>query len=164
MNLFLKNFSQKIILLLFTFFGLYNFSLALLITEIQFDPSGTDTNREWLEVYNDSSASVNFSTYKFFESGVNHGLTAVGDANLAPGEYGIIVQDAAAFLADYPGSSAKLFKSSFSLSNSGESLSVKNSAGTILDTRDYSPATTGSGSGLSEQMEASVWGKGNPSP
>jgi hypothetical protein len=153
------------VLLLIILFLLQNFGCsALVISEIQFDPDGSDTNREWVEVYNDGATTVDFSTYKFFEAGVNHGLAAQEAKTLAPGEYAVVVQDYAAFVADYPSSTVKLFKSSFSLSNTGEALSIKNSASSVQDSYTYSPSTTGSGAGLSEQRVSGVWGKGVPTP
>ena len=64
----------------FFFLSLFVFSFHvayanILINEVMYDVEGTDTDREWIEVYNDGSESVDLSTYKLFEANTNHGLT-----------------------------------------------------------------------------------------
>lgn len=126
-----------------------NVSFALVISEVQFDPTGTDTDREWVEIFNDTNSSVDLTTYKFFENNTNHGIDILsGDKNMASGEYAVLVQDLNKFKTDYPNYSGKIFKSSFSLSNSGESLSLKDKDGNIVNTINYSPSATGAGNGL----------------
>lgn len=145
---------------------LFTFSIvnALKITEVQFDPSGTDTDREWAEVLNDGASVIDFSKYKFFEANVNHSITALSTATLESGEYAVVIQDAAKFFTDYPNFTGKAFTSSFSLSNTGEALAFKTSGGATADSYTYSPGTTGSGNGLSEQLVSGSWTKGTPSP
>ena len=36
-----------------------------IINEVMYDLEGTDTDREWIEVYNDGAESMNLATYKF---------------------------------------------------------------------------------------------------
>lgn len=146
------------------FLSLINIASALQITEVQFQPSGTESGREWVEVINDSAASIDFSKYKFFEANVNHGLTAVSTATLEPGEYAVVVQDSTKFFADFPNFTGKVFTSSFSLSNTGEALAFKNSSGGVAASYTYSPSTTGAGDGASEQLVSGTWTKGAPSP
>ena len=63
-------------------------SFALVISEIEFDPAGSDTDREWVEIFNETNNSIKFDDYKFFEESVNHGITSlVGDGNINSGEY-----------------------------------------------------------------------------
>lgn len=137
---------------------------ALKITEVQFDPSGTDTDREWVEVYNDGASAIDFSKYKFFEANVNHSLTALSVATLEAGEYAVVIQDAAKFFADYPNFTGKAFISSFSLSNTGEALAFKTASGAVADSYTYNPSASGAGNGLSEQLVNSVWTKGAATP
>ncbi|MEK7071654.1 MAG: lamin tail domain-containing protein, partial [Patescibacteria group bacterium] len=51
---------------------------ALVINEIMYDlKNGSDDGREWIEVYNNSDASVDLSTFKFFEADTNHKIVSV---------------------------------------------------------------------------------------
>jgi hypothetical protein len=55
----------------------------LSITEVMFDPVGTDTKHEWVEVKNDSAAAVDANTYKLTESGTNHKIAPFGGGTSA---------------------------------------------------------------------------------
>lgn len=155
---------KRFLLLISIFLASSYHALALKITEVQFDPSGPDTDREWVEVYNDGASAIDFSKYKFFEANVNHSLTALSVATLEAGEYAVVIQDAAKFFADYPNFIGKAFTSSFSLSNTGEALAFKTAAGAVADFYTYNPLTSGAGNGLSEQLVNDVWTKGAASP
>ena len=73
---------------------------ALMITEIMYDLPGSDSGNEWIEVYNNESVSVNLSGWKFYEAGVNHGLSLLnGTFVLDDGDYAIIVDDMDGFFA-----------------------------------------------------------------
>ena len=74
----------------------------VVISEIMYDlSSGSDTGREWVEVFNAGASSVHFTDWKFFEANTNHALSAVqGGESVASGAYAIIVDDATKFLAE----------------------------------------------------------------
>lgn len=100
-------------------------SAQVVISEIMYDVSGTDTDREWVEVFNAGASSVHFTDWKFFEANTNHGITSVqGGENLASGAYGIIADNPTKFLQDWPSYSGILFDSTFSLGNTGETLGI----------------------------------------
>ncbi len=97
----------------------------IVISEIMYDVSGTDTDREWVEVFNSGSASVHLTDWKFFEANTNHALATVqGGENLASGAYAVVADNPTKFLADNPGYSGLLFDSTFTLGNTGETLAV----------------------------------------
>jgi hypothetical protein len=155
----------KFVVLSTFFLSLINVSSALQITEVQFQPSGTESGREWVEIVNDSAISVDLSDYRFFESNSQHRLTAISSAILEPGEYAVVIQDVAKFFADFPNFTGKAFTSSFSLVNYGEPLAFRSSAGgPTVASYTYSPSTTGAGDGLSEQLVSGTWTKGALSP
>ena len=64
----------KLLVVLFLFYS-QSVIASVTINEIMYDPDGSDTNREWVELYNDGGSSVDLSAWKFVEAGVNHGLT-----------------------------------------------------------------------------------------
>ena len=74
----------------------------VVINEIMYDLEGTDTGREWIEIYNNTNTSVDLSTYKLFEANTNHALVVYeGNANISAGGYAIISSDPVKFKIDY---------------------------------------------------------------
>lgn len=135
------------------------------ITEIMYDLEVSDTDREWVEIFNDGTEQVDLTDWKFFEANTNHGLTSSGSMTLAPGAYAIIVQKVEAFTGDWPNISALVLDSSFSLNNeTGEMLEIRASDGSISDSVTYDPNVGGKGDGRSLQRVSGVWGAGTPTP
>ncbi len=138
---------------------------ALIISEIMYDLSGSDTNREWIEIYNDQGGAIDLTGWKFFEAGTNHGLNLVsGSISLNQGDYALIVKDPDVFLADHPNFNGTLLDSSFSLSNTGESLAMKDSSLNIVNEVNYSSSWGAAGNGNSLQYKADSWCEGSPTP
>jgi hypothetical protein len=130
-----------------------------------YDPSGTDTKHEWVEVCNTGSVSTDVSNYKLNESGTNHGLTLTrGSGNLAHQACAVLADDATTFLADYPSFSGNLFDTAFSLSNSGEALILRDSSLADVDGISYSSSQGGAGDGSSLHRSGSTFVGGSASP
>ncbi|MBI2128703.1 lamin tail domain-containing protein [Candidatus Woesearchaeota archaeon] len=99
----------------------------IVVNEIMYDYPGSDSNHEWIDIYNNGSEAVNLSGWKFREGGTDHSLTLNnGSYILNASEYAVIADDAATFLTDYFDFNSTLLDSSFDLSNSGEELLLKN--------------------------------------
>lgn len=127
-------------------------------TEVMYDPSGTDAGREWVEIHNTASDSVDISVLKLFEEGVNHGLkAAVGSGMLGAGQYAVIADDPTKFSADWPGYSGAVFDSSFSLKNGGEVL-VLRGKDADEDSFAFDPTLGAAGDGNSLQKQLSADG------
>lgn len=156
---------KKFLLFLINLIGISFYAHALIISEIMYDPQGSDTSREWIEVYNDTASDINLSTFKFFESGTNHGLVASqGGTTLSPNVYAVIADNPAKFLLDYPSFSGILFDSSFSLSNSGEFIVMKDGSGTQIDSVNYSTALGGNDDGSTLSFINNAWTRGQATP
>lgn len=152
-------------LFLFLFFFLATPVFAdVSISEIMYDLEGTDSGREWVEVYNDGSNSVDLSTWKFFENGSKHGLIPVGGGLLPAGGYAIIADNTNTFKTDWPAFSGLLFDSAFSLSNTGESLALVNSSGETVGNISYGSDMGATGDGNSLQYNGGSWIFGTPTP
>ncbi len=148
---------------------LYIFSILLIpftlsaqvkITEIMYDLEGSDSGREWIEICNSGNDSVDIDGWKFFENGSNHGLSLVdgyGDKTLLSGESAVIVSDDSKFLIDWPAFSGTLFDSSFSLSNTGELLEIRDTELATTDSYTYSSETGASGDGNTLTLSGDVW-------
>ena len=97
------------------------------ITEVMYDVEGTDSDREWIEVYNTTNAGIDFVQWNFVENDINHGISAE-DENMLPGRsYAVVADNPASFLQDFPDFSGIIFDSAFALSNSGEELALRTS-------------------------------------
>lgn len=119
------------------------------------------TGNEWIEISNNGEA-VDISLWKFFEGDTNHKLKSVqGGATIAGGAYAIIANDPVEFLKEYSGFTGILFDSSFSLLDVGETISIKSSDATTVDTVSY---TGIKGSKNSTQKINGVWREAAPTP
>jgi len=123
---------------------------AIVINEIMYNPDGTDTGREWIELYNNDSFDVDISEWKLYENDINHGLTiSQGDLVIPGNEYAVIADNCDNFLLDYPDFNGTIIDSAFSLSNLGELICIKDSSLTFVDCVDYSPTWGADGNGKS---------------
>ncbi len=152
-------------------FGMHAHAAAgLTITEIMYDPSGSDTNREWVEVYNGGFTSMDLAGHYFLTDGLSstkHSLVAQGANAIPAGAYALIVQDPTAFKADFPSYSGLMFDSSWSglTSSAGKTLAVVDAQGGVLDQVTYDPTIGGTNDGNSLQKDSSgTWKAAAPTP
>lgn len=122
------------------------------ITEIMYDPAGSDTKREWVEVYNSGTQDIDLSTWFFYEGNVFHKLTALKGSILGAGSYAIIVDSVAEVVAEYSDYTGLIFDSVFSLNNTGETISMANSQKEIVDTFTYNADMGANNNGQSLQI------------
>jgi hypothetical protein len=156
---------MKKLILLSLFLIIPLVSAEIVINEIMYNPDGPDDNHEWIEIYNDGSEDVNLTGWKFYEGGTNHGLTLKnGSWILEPNNYAIIADDWDTFLEDWPNFSATLFDSTFSLSNSGEALVLKNSSLDVVENITYNSSWGADGDGDTLQLINNSWCAGDPTP
>jgi hypothetical protein len=137
-------------------------SAEVYISEIMYDLEGTDSNREWVEIHNDTDSSIELSTYYFYENNVAHKIT--GEEVLGVGEYGIIADSIEKFNTDWSNFDGKVFDSSFNLSNSGEDLFLLDSTKNEIDFISYSPDHGAKGTGNSLQYYDGYLIPGEPTP
>jgi hypothetical protein len=125
-------------------------SAQVIITEIMYDlREGSDSGREWIEVYNAGGASIDLSKWKIVENGKNHTITSV-QGTFESGTFAIIADNAEKFKADHPGYMGALFDSAFSLNNKGEAVALYD-AKTTIDSVTYTSSDGGNGTGDSLQ-------------
>lgn len=145
-------------LTLLLFFPLYA-GARVSITEIMYDAEGGDAGKEWIEVHNDGQDQVDISTWRLFEADTNHKMTVIsGDGVIAAGGYALIVSDIIA------GFSGDILDSSFSLSNTGETISLRDSELNDVDSVSYSSEWGAKGDGRSLQNVDGTWMVGTPTP
>lgn len=127
------------------------------ISEIMFDPPGTDTGHEWVEVV--AETELDWSKLAFREEGVNHKISAEGSIpnSIQAGAAFVIADDPAKFRSDHPAYSGLLFNSTFSLKNTGEEIGLGYDGAQIF-TVTYNPELGAKGDGNSLQNSAgSAW-------
>jgi hypothetical protein len=152
------------VLSLFLCFGVGNVAADVFFSEVMYDLEGSDDGREWIEIGNTGPAEVNVADLKFFENKTNHGIIFnKGKTAIAAGEFAVIADDPVKFLKDWPNFSGNLFKSSFSLSNSGEELALKR-LDSIIDQFSYSSTLGANGDGKSLQLSGGSWKAAMPTP
>ena len=80
-------------------------SSTLVISEVLYDPTGTEPDREWIEIYNLGGTSINLTNYKVGDeetSGGTEGMLGFpSGASIAPGQVIVIANKATAFSAAY---------------------------------------------------------------
>lgn len=135
------------------------------ITEIMYDPEGSDTDYEWLEIHNTSGSSVDLDEWAFYENETNHGINDAGDGlTLASDGRAVIARNVDGFSSRYSSFSALLTESVFSLVNGGESIALTNPAGDVVGEVPYDPDTGAGGDGNSLQLSDNGWIAANPTP
>ena len=123
-----------------TFFLCSTTGNALIISEILYNPNGSDEGKEWVEIFNDGQSSTNLQNWTFFEGSTHHALSVTqGSFILSRNSYAVIADDALLFLQEYTNYTGMVLDSSWgSLSNSGEYLAIFNSVGQLIDGLNYS--------------------------
>ncbi len=133
-----------------------------------YDVSGSDSGREWVEIYNNSGSPVDVSGWKFLETPTssNHSFTVIsGTANLPAGGSAIISNDSSKFLLDWPAFTGNLFKASFSsLSNTSSTVVLKDGSLNIIDQVTYNSEIGANGDGNSLQKAGTSWVALAPTP
>jgi len=124
-------------------------SAQVLISEVMYDlEEGSDSGREWIEVFNAYSSSVTLTDWRLYENDTNHKINSFsGSDTLASGAYAVIADNPIKFLEDWPAFSGQLFDSAFSLKNDGEALIVRDAELTDIDSVTFSPDQGATGDG-----------------
>jgi hypothetical protein len=137
----------------------------VIFSEVMYDAPGGDTDHEWIEIQNTGVDAVDVSKYRLTEGATNHTLaTFQGTSTIPAGSFAIIVKNPAAFLADHPNFAGIIFDSTFSLSNTGETLVLKDSKLSVVDSFTYSSSLGANGNGETLQKIGGSWTIGNPTP
>ncbi|MCP5045951.1 MAG: MBL fold metallo-hydrolase [bacterium] len=108
-------------------------SMLVVFSEVYYDTTGTDSDEEWIELYNNSPMEVDISSWKITDNnGSGSTYTIPASTEIAAYSYFTIAVDSTGFDALY-GYDADLYGSFPSLNNSGDALILKNSSGTVKD-------------------------------
>ncbi len=119
---------------------------SLQFTEIMYNPQGSDTGREWIELSN--PGCENLEEYKLLENNINHNIIRYSEGIC---NNTIICDDCGLFLDDYNVSSL-IYESSFTLSNTGEFIAITYN-NTIVDYVNYTNMENIEGMSITMQDE-----------
>lgn len=141
------------------------------ITEVMYDLPGADDGREWVEILNTGTESVDLTGWKFFD-GSNHVLNAppknggTGSLVLPASSYAMLADDAVIFLKD-KSTSVSVIDTIMSLSQQKDktyTLKLLNADGTVVHEMSYSISLGANGDGNSLQLISGVWKPAIPTP
>ncbi|MBP6948919.1 MAG: lamin tail domain-containing protein [Candidatus Pacebacteria bacterium] len=115
---------KKILFIITLLLSMNGYGDMLSINEIMSNPVGDDSGREWIELHNTSSSTVDISTLTIsVKGGAFVGVVPLsGGTSIEPDGYAIIgstVSGATKFSQDYSSYNGPLFRSSVSLVNTG---------------------------------------------
>lgn len=68
----MKNYYSILICLVFTIIPCFVFASSVVINEVMFDPEGSDTGGEWIELYNGSNEQVDISGWELYPDGIGY--------------------------------------------------------------------------------------------
>lgn len=112
---------------------IYNNTIGnLVITEILYDDPSLEDSLEFIEVINNGSSAVNVGGYSF-DKGIDFDFPSI---TMNPGDIMVIAENADAINAVFGISNVQEWKKS-SLSNTGEKISIINSAKDLIDSLTY---------------------------
>jgi hypothetical protein len=125
------------ILILFSIILVSGVCAEMKISEIMYDPSGTETKKEWIEIYNNGEDPINISGWK-----IDDGTPRI--INLYRGSYiienksfAIVTRDGENFSSEYPFYTGAIFTSTFQLSNSGKEVYIFDQENQLIDFVNY---------------------------
>lgn len=141
---------------------------ALMITEVMYDVEGTDTDREWVEIFNDTEDTIDLSQYRF-NDGANHVLNAPpanggqGSLTFQPQQYAILAANAEIFLNEHPGFSGTVIDTVMNLTNTGDMIALM--LGTVsVASHTYTSDDGAAGDGHTLQYIDGIWTESSASP
>ncbi len=132
---------------------------GVVLSEVVADPAGTDTDREWVEIYNGTGASVDLNGWKIAEPSATDTLATSSTVLQSHGFAVVVSSSTVASELALPGGTVVLVISGLigdGLTNTGDGLMLLNAASTTVDAvswgtniEAFDPAAPAAGSGQS---------------
>ncbi len=158
------------IILFFSLLIFINITRAegIIFSEIMYDPMGSDSGNEWIELFNKTTSSVFIGSDWRLGDTSNHLINFYnGPTNILPGSFFVIAQNASNFLNNYPNYVSlhrPLYESSFSLNNASGTIKLFQGS-SIITEQGYTSVIGGNGNGktlerVTPQFNDNVWTEG----
>ncbi len=131
--------------LLFTFPGLSSAGPSLIISEVLFNPIGSDAQREFIEIFNPNGVALDLSGYSIRDDlGSGSPFFFPFGAQILPGETLIIARNLTGFESFF-GFSPDFGGFTMGLNNGGDFVQLKDNTGTVIDLVAWNNAIAGWG-------------------
>ncbi len=133
------------------------------ITEWISDPTGTQPDAEWIELYNFGSSSVDIANWEVSDEGSDNNTITAASTIIPAGGYFILAGSKSTFETEWLGGVANplVFENpSFFLANGGDEIIIKNASGDVIWSVAYTSDATASRATHFAQTTFSprVWG------
>lgn len=117
--------------------------IKVVFSEVFYDTPGTDTEEEWIELYNNSPVTVDLSGWKITDNnGSGSTFTIPTGTTIAPATYLTLAVNSTGFMALY-GYDADIYGAIPSMNNDGDALVLKNKSGVLMDAVGWEGGSTG---------------------
>lgn len=139
---------------------------ALEITEIMYNPVGSNTGRQWIEVRNTGNESIDLGSkdIRIHDAKGNHLIKPyTGSAAIPAGGIAVVSNNPDKFREDWPAYTGQLVKSAFSLTSEG-SIQVVRTDGSLLSSQEYDSTLGGKNDGNSLNLSKGALVPGAPTP
>ncbi len=137
------------------------------ITEVMYNLEGSDTGREWVEIYNSTDSDINLDGWKLYENDTNHRIEPLeddGNIVLSSYSYAIIAEKPSVFKTDWPNFGGTLFDSAFSLKNTQETIILRNAELSDVSEVSYAEHPDIDEHSYSLQKIGANWSPATPTP
>lgn len=119
-------------------------SPALLISEVLYDPLGTEPNEEWIEIFNNTSSPMELTDWTISD---NNSTDVISPTVTIPVGGCVVVAASEDFYTNYPDFTGDIVfiadgKIGNGLGNTGDRLTLKDGEGTVIDQMSYGTDTT----------------------
>ena len=114
-----------------------NTDVKVIINEINYISLATHDTKDWLELYNGGSTTVNLKGWTVSDGLVDSGFVIKDDYLLAPGSFIVLCKNQAAFRQYWPNVTCITGDFSFGLSSSGDNIYLYDDLGDLVDFVNY---------------------------
>ena len=119
-------------------------SSTLLISEVLYDPLGTEPNGEWIEIFNNTSSPIELTDWAISD---NLSTDVISPTVTIPAGGCMVVAASEDFYTNYPDFTGDIVfvadgRIGNGLGNTGDRLILKDSEGTVIDQMSYGTDTT----------------------
>ncbi|MBI2051135.1 MAG: lamin tail domain-containing protein [Parcubacteria group bacterium] len=143
----------------------------IVFTEIMYNPSGTDTKTEWVEIFNSGTEEVTLiegsgnDSWRF-NDGSNHTLTLIQESLTVPaGGYAILASDGQTFLDAHQGYTGTVIDTVMSLNNTSDTIQLSSDKGeSFFSGVTYENTQGADGDGNSLQFLDGAWVAASETP
>ena len=112
-------------------------TVDLVINEINYNSSDEFNTGDWIEVYNNSTDSVDISGWYFTDDNEDHKYTFSDNTIIYPDSYIVLAQDTSSFLTFFPQTTDVYGPFGFGLDGGGEEISLYDLSGGLVDHVEY---------------------------